>query len=36
VKDIGRIFVYLMQGDKAIAYWKGDASEFEMKEDPSK
>ncbi len=29
VQKIGRIFVYLMQGDSPICYYKGNASDFE-------
>lgn len=28
IDDIGRIFVYLMDGDSPICYWKGYAKDF--------
>ena len=28
VEKIGRVFVYLLDGDKPICYWKGDTADF--------
>jgi hypothetical protein len=29
VAKIGRVFVYLLDGDTPVSYWKGDAADFE-------
>lgn len=29
VEELGNVYIYLMDGDDAICYWKGKASEFE-------
>ena len=28
LKDMDKVFVYLMDDDKAVCYWKGDVAEF--------
>jgi hypothetical protein len=34
VEDLEKIFIYLMDGDKPICYWKGQCSDF-LNPDPS-